>query len=172
MKWRVDTLERKDVTHNSCLLHWQEVLYPYRHLGGLLWGLPLLSLQSCLTLCDPIPGILQARTLEWVVFSFSNAWNWKVKAKSLSHVWLFETPWTAAYQAPPSMGISRQEYWSEVPLPSPNQYKRIVNLNRKIRKGLRRGDFWVMIWMESEEHLKTRFPGKRNKNTFSWTLGS
>ena len=86
------------------------------------------SLQSCPTLCDPIdgspagspvPGILQARTLEWVAISFSNAGKWKVKVKSLSCVWLFETPWTAAYQAPPSMGFSRQEYWSGVPLPSP-----------------------------------------------------
>ena len=85
------------------------------------------SLQLCRTLCDPIdssppgsaiPGILQARTLEWVAISFSNAWRWKVKVKSLSRVWLFATPWTAAYQAPPSMGFSRQEYWSGVPLPS------------------------------------------------------
>ena len=83
--------------------------------------------QSCPTLCDPIdgsppgfpiPGILQARTLEWVTISFSNAWKWKVKMKPLSHVWLLATPWTAAYQAPPSMGLSRQEYWSGVPLPS------------------------------------------------------
>ena len=86
------------------------------------------SLQSCPTLCDPIegsppgspvPGILQARTLEWVPISFSNAWNWKVKVKSLSRVRLFATPWTAAHQAVPSMGFSRQEYWSGVPLPSP-----------------------------------------------------
>ena len=86
------------------------------------------SLQSCPTLCDPIdgsppgslvPGILQTRTLEWVAISFSNAWQWKVKVKSLSHVRLLATPWTAAYQAPPSMGFSRQEYWSGVPLPSP-----------------------------------------------------
>ena len=86
------------------------------------------SLQSCLTLCDPVDGsppgspvpeILQARTLEWVAISFSNAWKWKVKVKSLSRVWLFDTPWTAAYQAPPSMGFSRQEYWSGLPLPSP-----------------------------------------------------
>ena len=85
------------------------------------------SLQSCPTLCDPIdgsppgspiPGILQARTLEWVAISFSNAWKWKVKVKSLSHVRLVATPWTAAHQAPPSMGFSRQEYWSGVPLPS------------------------------------------------------
>ena len=86
------------------------------------------SLQSCLTLCDPtdgslpgspIPEILQARTLEWVAISFSNAWKWKGKVKSLSHVWLLAILWTAAYQAPPSMGFSRQEYWSGVPLPSP-----------------------------------------------------
>ena len=63
----------------------------------------------------PVPGILQARTLEWVPISFSNAWKWKVKVKLLSRVQLFETPWTAAYQAPPSMGSSRQEYWSGVP---------------------------------------------------------
>ena len=86
------------------------------------------SLQSCLTLCNPIdgsppgspvPGILQARTLEWVAISFSSAWKGKVKVKSLSHVRLFATPWTVAHQAPPSMGFSRQEYWSGVPLPSP-----------------------------------------------------
>ena len=79
------------------------------------------SLQLCPTLCDPIdgsppgspvPGILQARTLEWVAISFSNAWKWKVKVKSLSQVLLLATPWTAAYQAPPSMRFSRQEYWS------------------------------------------------------------
>ena len=83
-------------------------------------------LQSCPTLCDPIDGslpgssilgILQARMLLGVTMSFSNAWKWKVKVKLLSHVWLFATPWTAAYQAPPTMGVSRQEYWSGVPLP-------------------------------------------------------
>ena len=86
------------------------------------------SRQLCPTLCDPIdgsppgsavPGILQARTLEWVAIAFSNAWKWKVKGKSLSRVQLLATPWTAAYQAPPSMGFSRQEYWSGVLLPSP-----------------------------------------------------
>ena len=66
----------------------------------------------------PIPGILQARTLEWVAIFFSNAWKWKVKGKSLSRARLLATPWTAAYQAPLSMGFSRQEYWSGVPLPS------------------------------------------------------
>ena len=86
------------------------------------------SLQSCPTLCDPmdcsppgfsIHGILQARTLEWVAISFPNAWKWKEKVKSLSCVWLLATPWTAAHQAPPSVGFSRQQYWSGVPLPSP-----------------------------------------------------
>ena len=86
-------------------------------------------LQSCPTLCDPIdssppgspvPGILQARTLEWVAISFSSAWKWKVKVKSFSHVWLLATPWTATYQAPLSLGFYRQEYWSRVPLPSPH----------------------------------------------------
>ena len=67
---------------------------------------------------SPIPRILQARILEWVAISFSNVWKWKVKLKSLSRVWLFATSWTAAYQAPPSMGFSRQEYRSGVPLPS------------------------------------------------------
>ena len=66
-----------------------------------------------------VPGILQARILEWVAISFSNAWKWKVKVKSLSRVRLLATPWTAVYQAPPSMGFSRQEYWSGLPLPSP-----------------------------------------------------
>ena len=86
------------------------------------------SHQSCLTLCDPIegsppgssvPGILQARILEWVVISFPSAWKWKMKVKLLSHVQLFTTTWTVAYQTPLSMGFSRQEYWRGVPLPSP-----------------------------------------------------
>jgi len=86
-----------------------------------------MSFQLCPTLCDPIdgsppgspvPGILQARTLEWVAISFSSAWKWKAKVKLLSPVWPPVTPWTAAYHAPPSMGFSRQEYWSGVPLPS------------------------------------------------------
>ena len=85
------------------------------------------SLQSCPTLCDPIdssplgssvPGILQARILEWVAMSFSNAWKWQVKVKSLSRARLLATPWTAAYQTPLSTGFSRQEYWSGMPLPS------------------------------------------------------
>ena len=113
------------------------------HKPGLLWfseaqplkgyqhtsGSAAKSLQSCPTLCDPIggsppgssiAGTLQARTLEWVAISFSNAWKWKVKVNSLSRVWLFATPWTATHQAPPSMGFSRQEYWSGVPMKQTN----------------------------------------------------
>ena len=113
--------------------------WTYIHLSCETAAVAAKSLQSCLTVCDPIdgslpgspvPGILQARTLEWVAISFSSAWKWKVKVKSLSHIRLLVTPWTAAYQAPLSMGFSRQEYWSGVPLPSPHVkliiFKRIV----------------------------------------------
>ena len=110
-------------THNLRFCFIQEISLP-----SLVSAAAAKSLQSCLPLCDPIdgspsgstvPGILQARTLEWVAISFSSAWRWKVKVKSLSRVQLFTTPWTAAYQAPPSMGFSRQEYWSGLPSPSP-----------------------------------------------------
>ena len=95
------------------------------------------SIQLCPTLCDPrdgslpgfpIPGILQARTLEWVAISFSNVWKWKVKVKLLSRSRLLATPWTAAYQAPLPMDFSRQEYWSGVPLPS------LVLSSRELKK--------------------------------------
>ena len=108
------------------------------------------SLQSCPTLCDPIdssppgsaiPGILQARILEWVAIFFSNALKWKVKVKSLSRVRLLATPWTAAYQAPRSTGFSRQEYWSGVPLPSP-VYTITNNSNYKmVAPGQEQGEF-------------------------------
>ena len=93
------------------------------------------SLQSCLTLCNPIdssslgspfPGILQARTLEWVAISFSKAWKSKVKLKSLSRVRHLATPWAAAYQASPSMGFSRQEYWSGVPSKDKNTSQEVI----------------------------------------------
>ena len=105
------------------LLHCRHILYHWATANAK-------SLQSCPTLCDlidisppgsPVPGILQARTLEWVAISFSKAWKWKVKVKSLSRVRLLATPWIAAYQAPPSMGFSKQDYWSGVPLPSPTE---------------------------------------------------
>ena len=104
------------------------ILINVLHQGSVLLLLLLLSHFSHVWLCDPIdgsppdspvPGILQARTPEWVAISFSNTWKWKVKGKSLSRIQLLATPWTAAHQAPPSMGFSRQEYWSGVPLPSP-----------------------------------------------------
>ena len=118
------------------------------------------SLQSCPTLCDPIdgsppgsaiPGILQARTLEWVVIYFSNPWKWKVTVKSFSRVWLLGTPWTAAYVSPQSMGFSRQEYWSRVPLPSP-----VVKLHNNTTKnteatreenGLFAKEPWTQTWI-------------------------
>ena len=100
---------------------WIKKLYMYIHSRILL--LLLLSLFGRVQLCNsidgsppgsPVPGILQARTLEWVAISFSNAQKWKVKVKPLSCVWLFAIPWTAAYQAPPPMGFSRQEYYSVI----------------------------------------------------------
>ena len=118
------------------------------------------SLQSCPTLCDPIdgsppgspvPGILQTRVLEWVAISFSNALKWKVKVKSLSRVWLLATPWTAAYQAPPSMGFSRQEYWSGVPSPSPIAFSSTANYNFEVFPLFNHtgfflfGELWLMI---------------------------
>ena len=104
------------------------------------------SLQSRPILYNPrddsppgsaVPGILQARTLEWVAISFSNAWKWEVKVKSLRRVRLLATPWTAAHQAPPSMEFSRQEYWSGVPLPSPV----LSTVESKVKEA--RGNNWV-----------------------------
>ena len=97
------------------------------------------SLQSCPTLCDPIDAAHQAppslefsRQEHWsgIAVSFSNAWQWKVKVKSLSRVWPSATPWIAAFQAPPSMGFSRQEYWSGVPLPSPKKSWQTANIHQ------------------------------------------
>ena len=112
---------------------------------------------------SPIPGILQARTMEWDAISFSNAWKWKVKAKSLSRIRLLATSWTTAYQAPPSMGFSRQEYWSGVPLPSlrtnPREYQ-IVRTHRR-----------EPTWLQdpaSPSNTLFRMPhlnNKQNKNT-------
>ena len=98
------------------------------------------SLQLRLTLCDPkdgsppgspVPEIPQARTLEWVAISFSNAWKWKMKVKLLSRVRPSATPWSVAFQAPLSMGFSRQEHWSGVPLPSP-RWNHIVCCNNPL----------------------------------------
>ena len=109
------------------------------------------SLQSCPTLCDPrdssppgspIPRILQARTLEWVAISFSNAWKWNVKGKSLSRIRLLVTPWTAAHLTSPSMGFSRQEYWSGVPLPSPHDIIKLAKYNSSNITGK-----WTSTWL-------------------------
>ena len=114
-------------THPSPSFSWTETRLLHFYLCCHIAAAAAKPLQSCPTLCDPTDGsppgspdsgILQVRTLEWVAISFSNAWKWKVKVKTLSRVRLFATPWTAAHQAPPSMGFSRQEYWSGVPLPS------------------------------------------------------
>ena len=116
------------------------------------------SLQSCPTLCDSmdgsppgsaILGILQARTLEWVAIPFSNAWKWKVKVRSLSCVRLLVTAWTTAYQAPLSMGFSRQEYWSGLPLPSPNLMYRCnvipINIPGSYFVGIEKTNFTVYM---------------------------
>ena len=111
-------------------------------------------LQLCPTLCDPIdgsppgspvPGILQAGTLEWVAISFSNAWKWKVKVKSFSRSRLFVTPWTGAYQAPLSTGFSRQEYWSGVPLPSPIKFDQCAIIINGTR-------VWIPFSEYAEQH--------------------
>ena len=125
------------------------------------------SLQSCPTLCDPIdssppgspvPGILQARTLEWVAISFSNSWKWEVKVKLLSRVRLLATPWTAAHQAPPSMGFSRQEYWSGVPLPSPIYPDWFPNMVRtKIKRLMFESRILRLPFQQSDDMVCSRF---------------
>ena len=127
------------------------------------------SLQSCPTLCDPrdgnppgspVPGILQARTLEWVAIPFSNAWKWKVKGKSLSCVGLLATPWTAAHQASQSMGFSWQEYWSGLPLPSPLKGIRLVKLSQT-----QKNKYHVisLIWRLQETNNKINDPTNQNE---------
>ena len=129
------------------------------------------SRQSCPTLRDPIDGsppgspvhgILQARTLEWVAISSSSAWKWKVKVKSLSHVRLLATPWTAAHQAPPSMGFARQEYWSGVPLPSPRPCRlRVFKIKVMLRIAKHSDDSYVHVLLlpapYSHTHMTNRF---------------
>ena len=146
------------------------------------------SLQSCLTLCHPIggsppgspvPGILQARTLEWVAISFSNAGKWKVKVKSLSRVQLLATPWTAAHQAPPSMRFSRQESWSGVPLPSLTDYitniLTLVTLNNTVNKHAQEETctawlktLWERLLHQALQHL--REVTSEVTQTHSWHL--
>ena len=134
------------------------------------------ALQSCPTLCDPtdgsppgspVPGILQARTLEWVAISFSNAWKCEVKVKSLSRLWLFVTPWTAAHQAPPSMGFSRQEHWSGVPLPSLQYILRFSQ--NKTSSDLQLCHFKEMLYfMGSSEHHRDRKEASVREARWDW----
>ena len=105
----------------------------------------------------PVPGILQARTLEWAAISFSNAWKWKVKVKLLSRVWLLATPWTAAHQAPLSIGFSRQEYWSGVPLPSPTSKPRSYEIYC----------FSLFLLYSCQSSWKRHVPGIRMKQTWN-----
>ena len=102
---------------------------------------------------SPIPGILQARTLEWVAISFSIAWKWKVKVKSLGRVRLLATPWAAAHQAPPSMGFSRQEYWSGVPLPSPTKYSYLEYIKNSQDSRVRNTNSPSRKWAKRHEHF-------------------
>ena len=115
---------------------WYElkILHTYIYAAAAKW------LQSCPTLCNPIdgsppgspvPGILQARTLEWVAISFSNAWKWELKVKSLSCIWLLSDPMDCSPPGPPPTGFSRQEYWSGVPLPSPHIYIVVIKKRRQ-----------------------------------------
>ena len=135
------------------------------------------SLQSCRTLCypidgstrgSPVPGILQARTLEWVAISFSDAWKWKVKVKSLSHVRLSVTPWTAAHQAPLSMGFSRQEFWCGVPLPSLITDKESSCLPRRHRFNPWVGQIpWRRKWQPTLVFLPGESHGQRSLAGYS-----
>ena len=145
--FKIQHVSTNDTPHTiifACF-SWDEMSGEEKRPGHLMVAAAAKLLQSCLTLCDPmdcslpgfsIHGILQARTLKWVAISFSNAWKWNVKEKSLSCVRLFATPWTAAYQAPPSMAFSRQEYWSGVPLPSPQLM---------VKYPLKKGDFFFFL---------------------------
>ena len=110
---------------------------------------------------SPIPGILQARTLEWVAISFSNAWKWKVKVKSFSRVRLLATPWTAAHQAPLSMGFSRQGFWSGVPM----QDMQVLFLHQEdpLEKEMATHSSilaWEIPWAEEPDWLQSMGPQK------------
>ena len=132
--------------HVKCSARWSQtgIKIARRNINNLRYAgaAAAKSLQSCPTLCDPIdgsppgfpvPGILQARTLEWVAISFSNTCKWKVKVKLLSRVQPSATPWTAAFQALPSMRFPRQECWSGVPLPSP-RYAEHTTIIQKLKR--------------------------------------
>jgi len=146
------------------LTRWTFVGKVMSRLFNMLAAAAAKSLQLCLTLCNPIDGsppgstvpeILQARTLEWVAISFSNAGKWKVKGKSLSRVRFLVTPWTAAHQVPPSMEFSRQECWSGVPLPSPNMLARLVITFLPRSKPL------LISWLRSPSAVNLKSPPQK-----------
>ena len=164
--WRADSLEK---TLMLGKLESRRRRIEYEMAGWHHWlnghaAAPAKSHQSCPTLCDPtddsplgspVPGILQARTLEWVAISFSSAWQWKVKVKLLSRVRLLATPWIAAYQAPPSMGFSRQECWSGVPSTSPDMS--LANSRRwEGQVSLECCSPWIHKEMDTTEWLSNR----------------
>ena len=139
------------------------------------------SLQSCPTLCDPIdgsppgspiPGILQARTLEWVATSFSNAWKWKVKVKSLSRVQLLATPWTAAYQAPPSMGFSRQELLGQANNVNKLEAKMLrLHINQKAHSSVPQRNlllFFFFKYSAPSDYILFSYFWQRQKYLSSW----
>ena len=166
-------LERWESSISGCLMNWPNFFLKKLSLWSVAAAAAAAakSLQLCPTLCDPtdgsppgspVSGILQERTLEWVAISFSSAWKWKVKVKSLSRVQLLATPWTAAFQAPPFMGFSRQEYWSGVPLPSLFEELSSLILYNDNKPFL---DWWILYdnqrwpaqWLDQEEAPK-HFP--------------
>ena len=152
----------------SSLLRWYDTVTLEMYLRSFMPGSHNIDntaaaklLQSCLTLCDPIdgsppgspvPGILQARSLEWVAISFSHAGKWKEKVKSLSRVRPSATPWTAAHQAPPSMGFSRQEYWSGGPLPSPSHNIVVTQIHVVWNTG------WLVGYLAKKQKVCIRRP--------------
>ena len=126
-----------------------------------------------------VHGILQARTLEWVAISFSNAWNLKVKVKSLSHIQLLATTWIAAYQAPPSLWFSRQEYWSGLPLPSPPNILHVLNFgfrNQKIHVTCFTATLALLWWSGTEPTISLRYAYTSekamatNSSTLAWKI--
>ena len=103
----------------------------------------------------PRPWESPGKNTGWVAVSFSKARKWKVKVKSLSRVWLLATPWSAAHQAPPSKGFSRQEDWSRLPLPSPQTHGNTWgSWSPKWARGLAREMLtdWLHVWAGSGDH--------------------
>ena len=141
----------------------------------------LLVCFSYVRLCNPIdgsppgsslPGILQARILEWVAISFSNACR---HAKSLQS-WLCATPWTAAHQAPLAIGFSREEYWSGLPFPSPRDSVGLIySFNRQAWfHGANLAPHTLLgRGTSTESHSMSSFSGgEKHTDVTPWTLWS